>query len=62
MREYERQFLSRLCGGEAYSRNDMPPISFLSRLCGGEVAPPLTKTAMPFLSRLCGGEAQVIAI
>ena len=49
-------FLSRLCGGEAFSQRTNRQRLFLSRLCGGEVHHFVMRSWYGFLSRLCGGE------
>ena len=50
-------FLSRLCGGEGVSKDDIIEQYFLSRLCGGEENGLDYAEVVVFLSRLCGGEA-----
>ena len=49
-------FLSRLCGGEAYQDSKGVWTIFLSRLCGGEDDVTKRLISAEFLSRLCGGE------
>ena len=49
-------FLSRLCGGECFTRQPKSLLAFLSRLCGGEFGCGIGEHIFIFLSRLCGGE------
>ena len=51
-----RNFLSRLCGGEAILIPLVKLFIFLSRLCGGEDGLAILFALAVFLSRLCGGE------
>ena len=53
-------FLSRLCGGEDFSKCRVCSTNFLSRLCGGEVEMEDSPDTYVFLSRLCGGEESAI--
>ena len=52
----QKQFLSRLCGGEVGHIIATEVTYFLSRLCGGEDKLPHCSSTAIFLSRLCGGE------
>ena len=52
-------FLSRLCGGEAFPLLKSQLFYFLSRLCGGEEQACEKYINAVFLSRLCGGEVKL---